>query len=39
MKINSENFKSKGKNTPFEGMEFFGEVKMTIKNGEILYKG
>lgn len=39
VKINSENFKSKGKNTPFEGMEFFGEVKMTIKNGEILYKG
>ncbi|MGV3026239.1 dihydroorotase [Clostridium thermobutyricum] len=39
VKINSENFKSKGKNTPFEGMEFFGEVKMTIKNGEILYRG
>lgn len=39
VKINSENFKSKGKNTPFEGMEFFGEIKMTIKNGEILYKG
>lgn len=39
VKIDSENFKSKGKNTPFEGMEFFGEIKMTIKNGEILYKG
>lgn len=36
--INSEEFLSKGKNTPFEGMKFFGEVLLTIKGGKILYK-
>lgn len=36
--INSEDFHSKAKNTPFEGMEFYGEVQMTIKSGRILYK-
>ena len=36
--INSEEFYSKGKNTPFEGNEFYGEVVMTIKNGKVLYK-
>lgn len=36
--INSEEFHSKGKNTPFEGMEFYGEVVMTIKGGRVLYK-
>lgn len=36
--INSNEFHSKGKNTPFEGMEFYGEVKMTIKAGKVLYK-
>ncbi|MGL5379285.1 dihydroorotase [Clostridium sp.] len=36
--VNSEEFHSKGKNTPFEGMEFYGEVKMTIKAGKVLYK-
>ena len=36
--INSEEFHSKAKNTPFEGMEFYGEVRMTIKSGRVLYK-
>lgn len=36
--VNSNDFHSKGKNTPFEGMEFYGEVQMTIKEGRILYK-
>lgn len=37
--VSSKEFLSKGKNTPFEGMEFYGEVKFTIKSGKILYKG
>lgn len=37
IKVNSEEFDSKGKNTPFEGMEFYGEVIKTIKGGRILY--
>lgn len=35
--VDSEKFLSKGKNTPFKGMKFYGEVKMTIKNGEVKY--
>lgn len=38
VKIDSREFHSKAKNTPFEGMEFYGEVQMTIKSGRILYK-
>lgn len=38
IKVNSSKFHSKGKNTPFEGMEFYGEVVYTIKGGRILYK-
>lgn len=38
VRVNCEEFHSKGKNTPFEGMEFYGEVQMTIKEGRILYK-
>lgn len=38
VKIDSNNFYSKGKNTPFEGMEFYGDIEMTIKSGKILYK-
>lgn len=38
IKVNSKEFNSKGKNTPFQGMEFYGEVQMTIKAGRILYK-
>ncbi|GAB6167565.1 dihydroorotase [Clostridium carnis] len=36
--INSNEFYSKGKNTPFEGMEFYGEVITTIKSGRVLYR-
>lgn len=38
VKINKDEFLSKGKNTPFDGMEFYGEVIATIKKGEIKYK-
>lgn len=37
-KINSDDFISKGKNTPFDGMEFWGKIVATIKGGKILYK-
>ena len=37
IKVNSEEFASKGRNTPFDGMEFYGEVLATIKGGEIKY--
>lgn len=36
--IDSNTFISKGKNTPFNGKEFYGEVVMTIKNGVIKYE-
>lgn len=36
--VNSEEFHSKGKNTPFEGMEFYGEVLMTIKGGKVVFQ-
>jgi dihydroorotase len=35
--VEAENFKSKGKNTPFHGMEFKGEILKTIKGGRIVY--
>ncbi|POZ88985.1 MULTISPECIES: dihydroorotase [Petrotoga] len=38
VKINKDEFLSKGKNTPFDGMEFYGEVIATIRKGEIKYK-
>ena len=37
IKVNSADFHSKGKNTPFEGMEFYGQVVTTVKGGRILY--
>ncbi|MGO1371663.1 MAG: dihydroorotase [Senegalia sp. (in: firmicutes)] len=37
-KVNTNNFVSKGKNTPFEGKKVYGKVIMTIKNGELVYK-
>ena len=37
IKVDSSKFASKGKNSPFEGMEFYGEVLTTIKGGEIKY--
>lgn len=36
--VNSCDFESKGKNTPFEGMEFFGVVEFTIRGGKVVYK-
>lgn len=35
--VDGEKFVSKGKNTPFNGMKFNGEVAMTIKAGEVKY--
>ena len=35
--INGEEFISKGKNTPFNGMKFYGEVVATFKKGELKY--
>lgn len=37
--INRDEFESKGKNTPFSGMEFYGRVMATLKMGEIKYNG
>ncbi len=37
--IDSQKFLSKGKNTPFNGMEVYGVVAYTIVNGEVKYKG
>lgn len=37
VKINRNNFMSKGKNTPFHGKEYYGEVISTIKGGEVKY--
>ncbi len=38
IKVNSSEFVSKGKNTPFEGMEFYGDILATIKGGVIKYR-
>lgn len=38
IKVNGDEFISKGKNTPFNGMKFNGEVEMTIKAGQVKYK-
>lgn len=34
-----EDIVSKSKNTPFNGMEFYGDVVLTVKDGKITYKG
>lgn len=36
-KIEKEDFFSKGKNTPFDGMELYGDILATIRKGEIKY--
>jgi len=36
--INAEKFKSKSRNTPFNGFLVTGRVRYTIKGGEIIYK-
>jgi dihydroorotase len=35
--VNSSNFASKGKNTPYDGDKFTGKVMATIANGRIVY--
>ncbi|MGQ9546130.1 MAG: dihydroorotase [Dehalococcoidia bacterium] len=35
--VNSRNFASKGKNTPYDGYKFKGKVMATIANGRIVY--
>jgi dihydroorotase len=37
-KIEKEDFFSKGKNTPFDGMELYGDILATIRKGEIKYR-
>lgn len=37
-KIDSKNFKSKGKNTPFNDFEVYGKVEKTIVNGLLRYE-
>lgn len=37
-KVDEEKFQSKGKNTPFKGMELFGRIMTTIRGGEIVYR-
>lgn len=36
--IDSSQFASKGKNTPFNGWKVYGQVEMTICNGKIVYE-
>ena len=36
--IDSASFKSKGRNTPFEGMEVYGRTLLTICGGNIVYR-
>lgn len=38
IKIDKNTFASKGRNTPFEGMEYYGDIIMTIKAGKVIYK-
>ena len=35
--VNSRNFASKGKNTPYDGYKFKGKVMATVANGKIVY--
>jgi dihydroorotase len=35
--VNSRNFASKGRNTPYDGYQFKGKVMATIANGRIVY--
>jgi dihydroorotase len=37
-KIDTDNFFSKGKSTPFEGMEVYGECLLTMSDGKIVYQ-
>lgn len=35
--IDSSKFVSKGKNTPFDGMSYYGEILFTMRKGKIMY--
>ena len=35
--VDRQKFVSRGKNTPFHGREYYGEVMMTIKGGKVVY--
>ena len=37
-RIDSSEFLSMGHSTPFEGMEVYGRVKMTFKDGNVVWK-
>lgn len=37
--VDSEDFQSKGKNTPFDSMEVYGSVIRTIKSGKTVFQG
>jgi dihydroorotase len=37
-RVNSNDFFSKGRNTPFQGLEMVGEIDRTIVGGKIVYK-
>lgn len=37
-KVDTNQFLSKGKNTPFNGMELYGEIISTFKGGKIVYE-
>ena len=37
IKVDSNEFHSKARNTPFEGMEFYGQIQTTIKAGKVIY--
>lgn len=39
VKVDSKKFASKGKNTPFQGKEYYGEIMTTIKGGVVKYNG
>lgn len=36
--VDKEKFESKGKNTPYDGYELWGEVQLTVANGKVVYK-
>ena len=36
--VDKEKFESKGKNTPYDGFELWGEVQLTVANGKVVYK-
>jgi dihydroorotase len=38
-RIDSKEFASKGRSTPFDDREVYGKVRTTLRNGEIVYNG